>query len=488
MGGGTRVGGGIGMTAESGFFTLKQAAEIVGGVFMPEELADARLPQHFKVDSRFADAGCGFMAIVGARDDGHNYIGQAIENGAVCVLLERGFYEKQIEMLSGLNAMFLAVEDVTASAAKLARVWLEEISPRIVGITGSVGKTTTREFLGKALNGHYRTHSAVKSYNTLIGASLTILSMPRDTEILVMELGANHPGEIAALVDRFPVTHGIITEVTDTHLEGFGNIEGVLDAKMEITKSSALEYLSYNSDNDLLSSAVVRMPNGGKLRKNGVKQVGVGYSSSNIRISDVRQNIRDDASAVVSLSISENDRKIFCEAPVFGKQHAKNIAFAYAAATQLGLSSDDFQFAASGFEVPAGRGTIHRNKNECILIDDTYNASPSSVSYAIKNLLEIELKEDFKRIAILGGMRELGTESARLHEVVLGRAAPLDEIYLIGSEWNEIARKNESFKGIWKSADDFIVNFDFVSVKNAVILIKGSRFYGLETILPRFEV
>jgi UDP-N-acetylmuramoyl-tripeptide--D-alanyl-D-alanine ligase len=280
------------------------------------------------------------------------------------------------------------------------------------------------------------------------------------------------------------VTHGIITDVTDAHLEGFGNIGGVLDAKMEITGSARLKYLSYNSDNELLSSAVVKMPGGEKLRKDGIKQVGVGYSSSNIRISDVRQCVGEDLTPILSLSLSENDRKVSCAVPVFGKQHAKNVAFAYAAAIQMGMTDKGFELAAANFKIPPGRGVIVRGRNGCVLIDETYNANPSSVSHAIKNVLEMELTGDLKRAAILGGMRELGTESGRLHDVILSRAVLLDEIYLIGSEWDETGRKYESVKGVWKSADDFIADFGFDSVESAVILIKGSRFYGMERILP----
>jgi UDP-N-acetylmuramoyl-tripeptide--D-alanyl-D-alanine ligase len=475
------------MNAKRDFFTLRQAAEIAGGDFTPEELGGGMLPQNFKADSRFVDSGGGFIAVPGARDDGHNYIGSAIERGAACVILEREFYDKHIEFLSGFKAMFLPVGDTVAAAAKLARAWLERVYPRVIGVTGSVGKTTTREFINKALEDRFRTHSAVKSYNTLIGTAMTILAMPGDTEILILELGANHPGEISALVEYFPVTHGVITEVTDAHLEGFGSIEGVLDAKMEITGSSKLEYLSYNSDNELLSSAIEKMRNGEKVRKNGIKQVGVGYSGSNIRVSDVRQSVGENLTPILSLSLSENDRKVFCEASVFGRQHAKNIAFAYAAAVQMGLSDEDFELAAQNFKVPPGRGVISRGRNGCVLIDETYNANPSSVSYAIKNVLEMELTGDTKRVAVLGGMRELGQESGRLHDVILSRAALLDETYLIGSEWNGTSRKYESIKGVWKSADDFIGDFDFESVERAVILVKGSRFYEMERILPYLE-
>jgi UDP-N-acetylmuramoyl-tripeptide--D-alanyl-D-alanine ligase len=152
---------------------------------------------------------------------------------------------------------------------------------------------------------------------------MTVLAMPGDTEILILELGTNHPGEIRETVDHFPVTDGIITEVSDAHLEGLSNINGVLAAKMELIESRKLEYLSYNSDNDLLSAAVARMPNGEKIKKGGVRQVGVGYSDAGVRISDVRQTVGPDFIPALYVTLSMKERKVSCRSPIFGRQHAK---------------------------------------------------------------------------------------------------------------------------------------------------------------------
>ena len=444
------------------------------------------MPVNFRIDSRQVTPGDGFIAIRGAREDGHAYIKDAIKAGAACVMLEAEYYEKHREELNKLGASFIPVENTVMGAARLAKAWLDEVSPKVIGITGSVGKTTTREFLNNSLKKNFKTHSAIKSYNTIIGVSLTILSMPRDTDILILELGTNHPGEIREMVGNFPITHGIITEVSDAHLAGLGSIDGVLAAKMEIVESEALEYMSYNSDNDLLSAAIAGMPEGEKLKKNGIRQIGVGYSNSAVRISDVRQIVNSMFEPDLFVTLSIGEKKVVCEAPIFGKQHAKNIGFVYAVSREVGLDDETFAEAAKTFLLPAGRGVIKKCGNDCVLIDETYNASPTSVSHAIKNLLEMEIPRDFKRVAVLGGMKELGAESDRFHEVILNRAALLDEVYLIGGEWSELRRKPDFVRGVWESAEEFAADFELCEFNKSAILFKGSRSYELEHLVTRF--
>ena len=474
------------MTARD-IFTLKRASHFLGSEIFTERSSGECMPANFRTDSRQVTPGDGFIAIRGAREDGHGYIKDAVKAGAACIMLSTEYFGKHREELTQLGVSFIPTDDPITGAVKLAKAWLAEISPKVIGITGSVGKTTTREFLTLALKDSFKTHSAIKSYNTLIGTSLTILSMPPDTDILILELGTNHPGEIREMVKNFPISHAIITEVSDAHLEGLGSIEGVLAAKMEIIESEALKYLSYNSDNDLLSAAVARMPEGEKLKKNGIRQIGVGYSNSAIRISDVRQTVNSlfEPNLFVTLSIGE--KKVVCGAPLFGKQHARNIGFAYAASSEMGQCDEAFAEAAKTFRLPIGRGVIKKGGNECVLIDETYNASPASVSHAIKNLLEMEIPRDFRRVAILGGMRELGDESGRLHEVILNRAALLDEVYLIGHEWNEVYRKPDIVRGVWESVGEFASGFELCEFQKSAILFKGSRSYELERLMTRLE-
>jgi UDP-N-acetylmuramoyl-tripeptide--D-alanyl-D-alanine ligase len=237
----------------------------------------------------------------------------------------------------------------------------------------------------------------------------------------------------------------------------------------------------------MLSAAVSRMPEGEKTKRGGIRQIGVGYSNSGVRISEVRQTVGPDLRPMLSMLLSRGETRLSCDSPVFGRQHARNIAYAYSASVQLGVDDADFRAAAAGFGNPPGRGVISRAANGGIIIDETYNANPTSLSAAVKNVLEFDVPADFRRIAVLGGMRELGAESARWHDVVLSRVSLLDEVYLIGGEWDGVQHKYETVKGVWRSADEFIADFSFDSLPKSVILLKGSNSYGLSKIASYFE-
>jgi UDP-N-acetylmuramoyl-tripeptide--D-alanyl-D-alanine ligase len=310
---------------------------------------------------------------------------------------------------------------------------------------------------------------------------MTILSMPHETEILILELGTSHPGEIADLVAAFPVSHCAITEVSPAHLEGLGSIDGVCAAKMEIARSSAMKFLSYNYDNEILRAAVSDV-------RPEIQLVGVGTTGGGVRISNVAQRVSPDGTPELSLEISRGERTFMCCADIYGRQNARNIAFAYAIASELGLSDETFAEALKSASLPPGRGGVELLAGGGFLIDDTYNANPDSVSYALRNLIELDLQEGSRRIAVLGGMRELGANSKQWHEVVMSRAGLLDEIHLIGDEWSGVETRQASLAGKWKDADDFIANFDFSKTAGAVILVKGSRYYALERLLPHFGV
>jgi UDP-N-acetylmuramoyl-tripeptide--D-alanyl-D-alanine ligase len=210
---------------------------------------------------------------------------------------------------------------------------------------------------------------------------------------------------------------------------------------------------------------------------------------SDITVSDVRQSLRRDGSPNLFLSLSGYGEEIACETQFFGKQHAKNIAFAYAAAHDLGLPGDMFAESVRRIGTPLGRGRICTTRFG-LVIDETYNANPSSMSYALRNVLDIELDDDFRRVAILGGMRELGDETGHWHEVIMSRASLFDDVYLIGNEWDQVETKQVALKGRWRSVGDFAKDFDFTSrsLDKSIILIKGSRFYSMEKLLPMLGV
>lgn len=459
------------------FFEAGEAAALLSTALPEEKRKGETLPQRFRVDSREVEPGDAFVALRGTLEDGHAYIGSAVAHGAAAVILEQDYYERNRAELGALDTTLIPVADPERSLAVLASAWLDRIAPKTVGITGSVGKTTTREFLHVILRKRFRTHAAVRSYNTLVGCGMTILSMPADTEVLILELGTNRPGEIATLVEHFPVAYGVVTEIVPAHLEGLKSLSGVLEAKMEIARSAALLCLFYNGDNELLTKAVEGLPT-------DIKRVGVGFGSASVAVSDVRQCLTEEAKPLLSLTISQGGERHSCEAEIFGKQHAKNLGLAFAVASELGVREDEICPAIAGVSLMPGRGGIRRTVGDGFLIDESYNANPGSVSQALKNVLELSLPRPLRRVAVLGGMRELGEESRHWHKVILSRASLLDEVYLIGDEWGDPDPRPEALRGIWRDVGDFMSSVDLNSIREALILVKGSRTYGLEALIP----
>lgn len=466
----------MGVSGELGaFFAIDSVRERLKADLLSVGKSPA-ISGQFVADSRLVKPGDVFVAMRGQNDDGHRYIGDAVARGAGAVLLERAQAAGRLAGVDVSGATVLAVDDPELAASSLAADWLGIVSPKVVGVTGSVGKTTTREFLSAMIRGSLVSHAAIKSYNTLIGCAMTILGMPAGTGVLLLELGANHAGEIRELVERFPVTHGIITDVAPAHLEGFGSIEGVLSAKMEICESRALQVMSYNNDNSALSGEIREWA----ASRAGVKTIGVGLMPADATIKEIEQSISPDGTAKLSFAIDINGSEHRCEAGVFGKQHARNIAYAFAIALELGISADIARNRVKTLASLAGRGKISILRGNGLLVDESYNANPASVSHALKNVLEAKIPGGLRRIAILGGMRELGEETGKWHSVVMNRASLFDEVYLIGSEWDSIKTTHGAIRGRFASAEDFIDDVGCAGFKDALVLIKGSRYYELE--------
>lgn len=469
------------MMEKRSFFDVRTAGEILDFPFLPDEGKGVLLSQGFKVDSRLVEPGDVFVARRGEKEDGHDYIKDAVASGASAVLLDRSYYEEHEKELRALGVVLMPVQNSEKGLVTLASAWLQEVSPSVVGITGSVGKTTTREFLAFCLRKERRVHAAGKSYNTLVGCSLTVLAMPADTEILVLELGTSHPGEIREMVFYFPVTHGVITEVAPAHLEGLESLEGVLAAKMELTTSRKLSFLSYNNDNKILSDAVASLPE-------RIETWGVGMMGSDTGITEVEQRLFCGGEAELSFTLAHGGEMFPCKSSIFGKQHARNLSYAFVLADALGVDPRSVLESFEDIELLPGRGRILRGECDCIVIDETYNANPASLSFALKNVQEIRLVDEhgpFRKIAVVGGMRELGADSERWHKNVLQMVDDLDELYLIGEEWCGVRHvAGEIVRGWWQDVDDFLKDVPPESFRRSVVMLKGSRYYRLERILP----
>ena len=224
-----------------------QAGVVVKGV-------DRELPLTVRVDSRETQKGEGFVALRGTKVDGHRFIPDVLAKGGALIVCEAAAYREEWSSLYPQCAFILTPERCEYGLASLASVYLKSLERlrETVAITGSVGKTSAKNDTKALLEGYFKIHAAAGNYNTLIGCAVTVLAAPADTEVVLLEMGANHRGEIAEMTRYLPPTIAAVTEVAPAHLENFGSLEGVLQAKTEIFASENLRCAVINGDNGML--------------------------------------------------------------------------------------------------------------------------------------------------------------------------------------------------------------------------------------------
>ncbi|MCR5336093.1 MAG: UDP-N-acetylmuramoyl-tripeptide--D-alanyl-D-alanine ligase [Synergistes sp.] len=451
------------------FFSASEGAALCGGRLAGP---DREVSSQWACDSREVLRDGAFAALKGASTDGHLYIAGAAEAGAKLMLVSEDELERQGLAQKYRDISFIAVKDTEAALCRLAREYLRRTGPETVAITGSVGKTTTRELTSAALRQRFRVHSAVRSFNTLIGCSLTILAMPADTQVLVLELGTNHFGEIAEMVESFPPELAVITEVAPCHLEGFGTVEGVLRAKTEICRSRNLKTVIYNCDNELLKNYFA--PDNSNITALSVGYCGgAGFKIGNTAVELTENGPRTETEVTVE------GRTYKLSSPLFGIQHAYNMAYAFAAAIKLGLGPEEAAAGIAGTKALSGRGVCRRTAFRGWLIDEAYNANPLSMHAAIANTRSSAERLGLRRCAILGGMRELGESSDIWHARILAELGDFDEVLLLGSEWKACGELPANTR-LFSSREDLLSAAASLQRDNSVILVKGSNSYGLK--------
>ncbi|ACZ19101.1 Mur ligase middle domain protein [Thermanaerovibrio acidaminovorans DSM 6589] len=443
--------------------TLGQAADLVGGILVGP---DMELPRRVALDSREVLSGDLFVALRGNRTDGHAFVGQALSRGARCLLVE---ISKLEEIRPGLGgASCLAVPDPELALAEMASHWLKLVSPVVVGITGSVGKTTTREVILSLLGRRFKVHGSPKSYNTLIGLSATVMGMDRGCDNLVLEYGTSSFGEISKLVSYFPPDEMVITEVAPAHLERLRDVQGVLRAKLEILESQRGRFLSYNADNDLLWGAVT----GGGLT---VQRMGVGVRRGDVRISD-RRIVWGDDGPRLNFNLHHGDRQLEVSSGLWPLHGAYPLALSWVMALRFGVE-DLFPEVAYGFKPVKGRGRAIRSREGGWLMDESYNANPTSMFGAIDSTLELARGGSMRPQAVLGGMLEMGEDSSLWHRRIVDRLNGFQRVILVGDRWPS-DRLPDWVVPVGSFEDALEVPMDLG--EGTLTLVKGSRGYKLD--------
>ncbi|MBN9671649.1 UDP-N-acetylmuramoylalanyl-D-glutamyl-2,6-diaminopimelate--D-alanyl-D-alanine ligase [Roseibium aggregatum] len=446
-------------------WTLSEFVEAAGGRVKGEAGSEIG---GISIDSRTLQPGDAFVAIKGDRLDGHDYVAAALEAGAALALVG----EQKLSELPA-DGRYVVVPDPLDALRKLAIAARARTNARIVAVTGSVGKTGTKEALRLTLEPSGKVHASVASFNNHWGVPLTLARMPADADYGVFEIGMNHPGEITPLVRMVRPHVAVITTVQPVHLEFFESVEKIAQAKAEIfdgLEPGGIAIL--NRDNlqfDLLRFLAATA---------GVPEIHT-FGETPSADSHVRNVASYPSGSSVDAVIL--GQEITYKIGAAGKHHVKNSLAVLTAVCDLGADLAKAGLALDEMRAPKGRGEVNRlplKGGELFLIDESYNANPASMRAALAVLGEAPVKRPGRRIAVIGDMRELGAEADRLHAQLaqpIGEAG-IDAVYCAGPHmhalWEELPQKlrchyAEDAKGL----EDVLVS----DVRPGdVVMIKGS--------------
>ena len=429
---------------------------------MIDKLYNAYLAsRHVTTDSRAITPGCIFFAFRGANFDGNAFAPQALEQGAALCVISDPQYK--------VDDRCIVVPDVLATLQELAREHRRHLTIPVIGITGTNGKTTTKELVHAVLARRYKTSATAGNFNNHLGVPLTILAIPADTQIAIVEMGANHPGEIAGLCNIADPDCGLITNVGRAHREGFGSFDGVIRTKTELYRHLAAKngLVFVNADNEHL------MP----IAKNIDHHLTYGSSAE----ADTRGTyVGSDPYMHFYFEVGDNVYNTHSH--LLGAYNFDNAMAAVAVGLHFGVEPWDIKEAIEAY-TPANQRSQWKETANNNLYLDCYNANPSSMAAALRAFSDIKAPH---KAAIIGAMRELGITSLEEHQRLVDTLdkSHLDYCLLIGPEFDGISLTNNT-KHV-NTTEEAITLLKEWGPKGYTILIKGSnsnRLWTLEEFL-----
>jgi len=407
------------------------------------------------IDTRKIESGSFFVAIRGDRFDANTFAQEALEKGASYVIIDNSdFY---------IDARTILVKDSLIALQELAKYHRIHLKLPIIALTGSNGKTTTKELMQVVLNKKYNTKATVGNFNNHIGVPLTLLSFDAKTELGIVEMGANHQKEIEFLCELAQPDYGYISNFGKAHLEGFGGVEGVIKGKSELYDflRKAGKTVFVNLDDPIQDAKTTDLNR---------YTFGVQKSEADVNIASV------EANPFVHVQYADLD----IHSNLIGLYNANNINAAIAVGHYFKVDPAQIKAALEGYVPENNRSQmVVRNSNEIIL--DAYNANPSSMAVAIANFIQLDKAN---KIAILGDMFELGAESSKEHQELVALASKTPEIdyYFVGTDFYKNKKEQCNFH-FYESFDSFSNAIASKKFSNKMILIKGSRGMALERTL-----
>lgn len=403
-------------------------------------------------DTRKITKNCIFFALKGDNFNGNTYAKNAIENGAAFAIVD----EKEFANSSKI----ILVDNVLKTLHQLAKYHRKQSTAKVISLTGSNGKTTTKELINAVLSTSYKTIATVGNLNNHIGVPLTLLTIKKDTEIAIIEMGANHQKEIEFLCTIAEPDFGYITNFGKAHLEGFGGVDGVIKGKSELY-DFLIEHnnsIFFNADDAIQLSKLAAY-----IKKYGFSQEKSDYYQIKLLAANPFVNIKFEDSIIHSQLIGAYNFANCCAAIIMGKY--------------FNVSLENIKKGIESY-VPANNRSQIIEKNEHHIILDAYNANPSSMIVALENFNNLEASH---KTVFLGDMFELGETAAEEHQAIADLASSMkfDKLFFVGKNFAKTKNKHQTFD----TFDALAIFLKENPLKKSTLFIKGSRGMALERIL-----
>lgn len=415
-------------------------------------------------DSRQVGKGDLFFALRGERFDGNQYAAKALEQGAAYAIVDAP--------AAVISDRTILVENARTTLQELARHHRRQFYIPVIAICGSNGKTTTKDLVSSVLSSHYRTHHTQGNFNNHIGVPLTLLAMPKETEVAVLEMGANRLREIDFLCKIAEPTHGLITNIGKEHLEGFGSLEGVKQGESELYRYLAAQngMAFIDKDEDFLED--LALPVRKKLFYHETQTLEV-----NSRIYGVQ--LLQAFPTVQAAFLDDDGNRFEVHSQLFGKYNFSNIMTAIVLGRYFKVPAQKIKAAIEAYQPLSNRSQIKKIDSNTFILD-AYNANPSSMEQALSSFREMK---GANKIAILGHMLELGAASLAEHQRIadLALAQGFDRVIFVGREFQPVVQALDVL--YFENTDTLREWFDTQHFERVYFLLKGSRGIQLEKLL-----
>ena len=404
-----------------------------------------------------------FFALKGDNFNANQFAGQALNSGCSYSVIDEEKYKK--------DERYILVKDVLTTLQELANYHRKQLTIPIISITGTNGKTTSKELVNAVLSRKLKVQATKGNLNNHIGVPLTLLSITKEHEIAIIEMGANHQGEIAMLCNIAEPDFGMITNIGKAHLEGFGGEQGVIKAKSEMYKYIQQKggKLFVNADNELLNNL-----------SNGINRITYGTNESCDFIGKfIESNPFVKLKCKTKSDTYNIDGKPVIETQLIGKYNFENIVAAACIGNYFNVTEDNIKAGLENYVPSNNRSQVMQTKNNLLLLD-AYNANPSSMNAAIENFAQMNQPN---KMVILGDMLELGNESEKEHNSIINLLLKrnISNVILVGPYFMEAGKRINA--KVFSKSEEALEYLKQINPKEFTILIKGSRGIKLEKVV-----